>query len=368
MLDEDTKNWKVSKRRWIILVLLTLLQVLSGISFSSFGQISNFYVTYFNVSYTQVEWMTLGFDTSPIFFTLPLVWLAYRRMVRFRILAIFCSLAMASAYACFAISMVFGGLFWLSVIGQTINGLAAQILMSTPALFAACWFGDDEVGTAISVNLMGLFAGYGIGAVVPTQLLSFTYTDGDAATLTNDKDTLLLLFSACFVTAILITLIMCLVVDDLPPHPPNLAQAQKRMSTVDVNTFWPNTFKLLRKKTFLLSCVVFGIIIQSQTVEFTLMAEIIKSIPAEANADTDPIGGYVMFCYSVGSILGTLPAAMLVNRLKQYGKISIVGTWLVFCSSSCIALGVVFGSIPAAYAGNVRVGSLDDYFVYSYHC
>ena len=48
------------------------------------------------------------------------------------------------------------------------NGIASILLMSTPSIFATLWFPEDEVGTAIAINSVGMFIGVGIGTVVPT--------------------------------------------------------------------------------------------------------------------------------------------------------------------------------------------------------
>nr|CAB3246503.1 feline leukemia virus subgroup C receptor-related protein 2-like [Phallusia mammillata] len=351
------------KRRWVFLLALTLLQVLSGFSFSCFGQISNFFVSYFHVTYVQVDWMTLVFDVPPLVLTVPFAWLTYRRYVQIRILTIFCAFALTGAYASFALSLIHPNLFGLSIIGQALNGLAAQVLMATPSIFGAVWFAENEIGTAISLNLMGVFAGYGLGVVLPTNLLSLSNTSNttnNSTVLTGNRNILLEIYSCSFGICFLILVLLCIWVTDVPPKPPTVAQARKSIeqTNVDSSRFWFQTGSILTNKTFIMACIIFGIIFEATTVEFTMMSQIFKAWAQKTDSQLryDAMGGYVICFYSAGSICGTIPAAKLVDKYKNYKVIAICGTLLTFLGSVGVVLGVLFTNVVSIYVSNVVIG------------
>ena len=74
--------------RWLILALLFLMQVLNNFNFAGSGLINNFYVSYFGVSYTAVDWIVLAHFVGSIAATPIVTVLVFLKLVRFRKLGI----------------------------------------------------------------------------------------------------------------------------------------------------------------------------------------------------------------------------------------------------------------------------------------
>lgn len=367
MVSDDIQkdDIKLCKRRWVFLATLCVQQALFGISASLFGQINNFFVAYFRVSYTQVDWMTISMSLAPIVVTLPLAWLTFKRIVGFKFLAIFCAITSTIGFGCFAISMASRNLFAVSVVGQIMNGVGTQVITATPPTFAALWFQENEVGTAIAINTVGVFFGYLIGFLVPSHILTLridnTTSQIDGDWLERDKRTLIWIYLACVAVSVIIGTILSIFATDLPPKPPTYAQKIKRLdlSKPPNSEFWPQTKSVLCSKTFVLACLVFAIVFQAPTVEFIMMSQIIKqfSLAHGLSLNYDVIGVYVMCSYSLGNIFGTLVGGKLVDKFKRYDILSMVGMAFSFLATLIVVLGVFFAQDILLYVGNALMGT-----------
>jgi len=364
---ETTSSYPLYKRRWAYLLLLATLQLPGGFSFVCFGQMSKIFVVFFQITYVEVDWLTLSINLSAIMLAVPFSLAVFYKWGGLRRMCMTIGLCYSLGYICICASLAKSTLFPLAFVGQLLNGVASTLLLALPPIFAALWFPEEQVGTAIGVNVMSFYSGCVLGLTVPQSVLHFHAPNGTqnfTEYLVEDRKMLACIFGSFVIVAILSTICIFLYVADRPPTPPTEAQAAKTANAaIDATspTFWSyiQTVKsLLHNKTYLLGSVTFGILFQISTVEVTMTAQIFSQmfVGAKASYNASVIGGHIVAAFYLGSLVGSLVAAKLVDKYKRY-KFIAVGSCLL---SSVFSLGVLAGFvvnwIPLIFVGILLFG------------
>ena len=370
----DKTKTKLYRRRCFFLLIISTMGTIGGFNSVAFGQVSNIFAELFRVSYAQVDWLTLGEIVGSVVVTAPLSWMMASKLLRLRMLLVGACFITTVAYSCLAISAVSRSLFPLMVSAQLLSSIASAGMSATPIIFAALWFPENQVGTAIGVIVMSAHLGSILGLTIPTNVLAQP-TRQENKTFANETNHSWVAedqvkFGAIFATMVLILLIYDILLfifcTDRPPTPPTKAQELKLESDqfsgfLSLKAYIDLLKALFKNKNYILSSVAFGILNQANMVEITMLSQILRH-DFEANVNirqhADVLGGYIMTVLSASSLIGSAVGAKIVDRYKRYNVITILSVLFTFVSSVGLLFAFFFKSLPLWFVFSALYGFL----------
>ena len=374
--DSSTKT--LCKRRWAFLFAVAALQTNCGFILASFGQVSNIFVTFYRVSVESVDWLTLVMNLVPVILALPLSWFASLNCLRFRFLILAAAFSSTAGFACLAFSVLKRSLFPLLVVGQILNSLARTAMILSPNIFAVRWFPERQIGIAVGINVMSLYLGNAIGFSVPASLLhqpsyrgNVTWANQTTSQwVTDSQEKLGGIFSLLSFTAMMCSAFLFFYVTDHPPNSQSWEEKLKNSSNAKcehslLQLPLADLAYLIKNKTYVTACIVFGVLFQVIAVEFIMLSEILKqNFPKiKGDRDADVIGGYVMTTYSVASMLGSLIGGEIINRCTRYKVVATLSCILAFASSTGLVLAFIFRLLSMFFACTAFFGLVSQFGV-----
>jgi len=360
MFGQENFVRKLYKRRWLILIALTLSECLYAVAYACFGQVNDFYVAFFKVTYAQVDWATLTHNVSPFVVLLPVLWMIHHGKFGFRNVVIFATVCLSLSFLCSAVSLVSDKLFALVIAGQMFDGITATLLIATPPTFAVTWFPEEEIGSAIAINIVGLYLGISLGTTLPALAIKKqTNLTSDTANVNHTlhvRQFLTILNSVCLTLSLSVVLMFVFLVTDIPPTPPTTAQQVKSVQKEKKKKlgFCQALKQLLFDKTYLLACIVFGITTQLVTLEYIMMSEMMRELVEKdlLSINADRFGGYLLAVYSVGAVVGILATGKIMDFCKHYSILSNIGSVLFFISTLAFILAFWYANLPGLFVSN----------------
>ncbi|NWI78824.1 DIRC2 protein, partial [Dryoscopus gambensis] len=222
---------RVYGRRWLVLLLFSLLGFAQGLVWNTWGPIQNSARLAFGFSGWDIAllvfWGPIGF--APCFF---FMWLMDKKGLRVTVLLTSSLMVLGAGLRCVPVSdleirkkLIHGG--------QLLNGLAGPTVMNAAPFLSTTWFSPDERATATAIasllNYLGSAGAFLVGPlVVPppngtAHLLSQSNTqhikDRIEAVLYAEFGMVSLIFSAALAYF-----------PSRPPFPPSVAAASQRLS------------------------------------------------------------------------------------------------------------------------------------------
>uniref|UniRef100_UPI0035900140 heme transporter FLVCR2-like isoform X2 n=1 Tax=Myxine glutinosa TaxID=7769 RepID=UPI0035900140 len=248
-LENAACKTRVYRRRWGILALFCLHSMSSSFQWIEFSILNDVFTRFYHVQTSDIDWLSMTYMFTYLLLILPVTWILSHRGLRFMALVaniLNCLGAWVKALG------VRPDLFWVAVFGQTLCGVAQVFILSMPPLIAAVWFGPTEVSTACAIGVFGNQIGTAFGFLVPPLIVPNESNDGHLA-----WDIRLLLYGiAAFNTVNLILII--LLYQDKPPHPPSIAQATA-MDNSARESYKDCISGLIHNKDFLLLTFCYGL-------------------------------------------------------------------------------------------------------------
>nr|CAB3246493.1 feline leukemia virus subgroup C receptor-related protein 2-like [Phallusia mammillata] len=359
---ETVEELKLYKRRWVFLLGVAIFQLLGGFSTTSYGEISDFYVQFFHASHSTVDWITNARNIGAIFITFPLAWMVFNGKIGLRNMIVIVSFSATIGILLVTLSFAHRSLFALIVFGQILWGFSQMVNVSVPATFAALWFPESQVGTALSVILVGLPLGDVAGFTFPALIESpFNYTREKLSfgELESGQRTLSCMYGSCLAISAVVTIFFTIFITDEPPTPPTYAQVIKKSSQITSRTFanfLQTTRVLFTNPSYVTACFMFGISFQISLLEIMMMSEIIGDFELSSNISSDKMSGYIMCMFSLGAVLGTVTAGVVVNRSKKYKLLTILSNSFMFLCTVAMVVSAFFESMAGIFTSNAFFG------------
>ncbi|XP_018601274.2 solute carrier family 49 member 4 [Scleropages formosus] len=224
---------RVFGRRWLVLVIFSLLAFMQGMVWNTWGPIQNSAKHAYGFSDTDIAvlvlWGPIGYIPWLLF-----MWLMDKKGLRSSLLL--STLFMVAGAGMRVIPLQDLRLRrWLIHGGQLLNGLAGPTIMSAGPLLSTTWFAPDQRATATAVaSLVGYLGSAGSFLIGP--LLVPAPNDTAAAHKVSAWDVnhieerlQLVLYAEFFVIAVLFGAVL-FYFPSRPPVPPSVAAASQRLS------------------------------------------------------------------------------------------------------------------------------------------
>ncbi|XP_075685156.1 solute carrier family 49 member 4 isoform X2 [Rhinoderma darwinii] len=357
-----SRSPRVFGRRWLVLLLFSLLGFMQGLVWNSWGPIQNSARSAYGFSSLDIAllvlWGPIGF--LPCFF---FMWLMDTRGLRVTVLLTLLLMVLGAGLRCFPVSdlelrkrFIHGG--------QLLNGFAGPTAMNAGPFLSTTWFSPDERATATAIaSMLNYFGGacaFLIGPLIvpaPNDTSSSLLGEGHTATI---KDRIEAVMYAEFGIITVLFAAVLAYFPARPPVPPSVAAAGRRLS------YRSSIGKLLGNARFLMIGLAYAIPLGfyagwSGVLDLILTPINVNQVDAGWIGFWSIVGG----CFvgiAVGRFADSVRGVLKPILVLLFSASTLAATWftLTFLSSvthlplttatlytSCILIGVFLnGTVP----------------------
>uniref|UniRef100_H2Y7V9 Major facilitator superfamily (MFS) profile domain-containing protein n=1 Tax=Ciona savignyi TaxID=51511 RepID=H2Y7V9_CIOSA len=351
---------KVYRKRWFILTIATIYEILVCIDLASFGQINNVLAELWQVKPWQVDWLNLTTTTVYIVLTIPFCTLFQGSSLRKLIIAFNAVLTVGLMLVMTGLALPSGG-FPVAIIGQIATGISVLINFSTIPHVSAVWFPSNEVATAVAVQWVGRGVGSALGAEILPLLVNAKRPSKE------NRQHLVIFYGATTAISLIVSVLSWWKVDDRPPTPPSFAQQKVQEENDQPGGRWDvlREFKeIVTHKTSVVALMASSTTYALMPFYTILLSSILRKGFPHRNGTDALAGRAVMFSWAIGTV-ASLASGPLISRTKAYKPIVLASMFgIAFC---CVMFMIAFivKSVVLIYVTVVALGIVDGVIVTS---
>ncbi|XP_077395103.1 choline/ethanolamine transporter flvcr2a isoform X3 [Festucalex cinctus] len=341
---------KLYKRRWFILFLFCLFSMSSSMMWLQYGIISNIFQHFYGTDDLAINWLSMIYFFTYVFFIGPILWLLDNRGLRELIVV-------GSAFNCIGAwiktSTARPDSYAVTFLGQFVCSVANVFILGIPSRLSSLWFGQQEVSTACSIGVLGNQMGIAIGFLIPPILVPNV---DDVEELAHH---IKIMFYISAGVATIIFILVVIVFQEKPELPPTQAQAQARCIPPESYSYLASIQRLVRNKPFMLLVVSYGLNVGCFYAVSTLLNRmIIEHYPGE-----EMNAGRIGLTIVIAGMVGSLICGIWLDKTKTYKQttlavyvLSLIGMLLYASTLNLGNLWVVF--VTAGVLGFFMTGYL----------
>ncbi|KAJ8008659.1 hypothetical protein DPEC_G00080720 [Dallia pectoralis] len=309
-LNRKDPTIKLSKRRWLIVLLFSCYSLCNSFQWIQYGIINNIFMRFYSVDSFTIDWMSMIYMLTYIPFIFPVTWVLDKKGLR--VIALVAT-ALNCAGTWIKVASVRPDLFPVTMLGQFCCSLAQVFILGMPSKIASVWFGSEEVSTACSIGVFGNQLGIAIGFLVPPILVPNVE---DIDELANHISVMFYITAG---VATLLFILVILVFQERPVFPPTQAQATARLVPIEQYSYTASILRLLRNKPFILLILTYGLNVGCFYAVGTLLNRmIIDHYPGEElNA------GRIGLTIVISGMVGSLICGIWLDQTKTYKQTTL---------------------------------------------
>ncbi|XP_060511582.1 solute carrier family 49 member A3 isoform X2 [Panthera onca] len=311
-------DYRVYARRWVFLLVLSLLSFSNATLWLSFAPVADMIAHHFLLSTEQINWLSRVYFVASIPSGVVAIWVL--DSVGLRWATIVCAWLNFAGSVFRTLPFMVGGIqdpFAFLMGGQSLCALAQTLVVFSPAKLAALWFPEHQRATANMIGTMSNPLG-----ILVANLLS-------PALVKKEEDIPLMLGIYIIPAGITCLLATACLLESVPPTPPS---ARAVHSTSE--KFLDGLKLLLCNRAYVVLAVCFGggIGIFSS---FSALLEQVLCVRGYSNEFIGLCGAL----FIVFGVLGALVLSLYVDRTKLFTEAVKIG----FCLTSvvCVAFALV---------------------------
>ncbi|RWS03696.1 hypothetical protein B4U79_18408 [Dinothrombium tinctorium] len=209
-------EYKTYKRRFLILLILLLLQSFTGSEMLIFSSLTNVVSNYYNVSDLAVNWLSLSGLVLSVVAFYPLTSACEKYGLRDSITTLAFLGAFGASLKLMAIQRQ--NFFWLLLIGQLFQSCSLQISLFTTPTVASIWFKSEHTAAIMSSSQVVLSLGLALTFLLPDLIFK------KAQAIEEIRNGFNLVLIPATVISVILFLLAIFVIRDKPPTPPSAAQ------------------------------------------------------------------------------------------------------------------------------------------------
>ncbi|EGD74792.1 hypothetical protein PTSG_07025 [Salpingoeca rosetta] len=293
--ESGSSKFKLYKSRWLMLTLVSLLQISNAMIWIGFAPIISIAREYFNTNTTMIDFQSIIFMIVSIPFGFAGTWCLNTLGLRK-------SLVLASW-----LNGIGGIVRWVGVflpsphaklalvtVGQGIAACSQPIFLDSPTLLAATWFGEHERAEANMIASVANPVGIAVGSLLSGLLVSEA----------GDIKWMLLINAAL---SLVISLLVTVLFKDRPPTPPSHSAEEAHLSFVD------GLKQLIRIPAYWALLVGFGIGIGLVSSLSSLFGQF-----TEAYGYSSDDAGYMSMAMVVAGLVGAGLSGYLLDKTGAF--------------------------------------------------
>ncbi|XP_032881210.1 feline leukemia virus subgroup C receptor-related protein 1 isoform X1 [Amblyraja radiata] len=338
MLTGDVKplQSRVYCTRFMILIVFSLYSMVNAFQWIQYSIISNIFSTFYQVSYEQIDWLSVVYMLVYVPLIFPAAWLLDKKGLR--IVALLGS-GLNCIGAWLKIASVRRDLFGVTMFAQTVCSIAQIFILGLPSRVASVWFGPREVSTACASAVLGNQLGVAFGFLLPPILVPNTPDDLDLM-----ANNISILFYGTATIATLLFILVVAVFKDKPPLPPSQSQAVL-LDNPDEYSYKQSIINLFKNVPFVLLLLSYGILTGSYYSVGTLLNQMIIAHYQGQELNAGRIGLTLVVSGMVGSIL----SGFWVDRTKAYKQTTLAVYIISFIGMLVFTFTLNLGHIEVVF-------------------
>ncbi|XP_064142161.1 solute carrier family 49 member A3 isoform X4 [Loxodonta africana] len=318
-------GYRVYARRWVFLLVLSLLSCSNATLWLSFAPIADTVAKHFSLSLEQINWLSLVYFVVSIPFGMAAIWVLDSVGLRSAtVLGAWLNFlgSVLRALPCMDLSIQTPFSFLLA--GQSLCALAQTLVVFSPAKLAALWFPEHQRATANMIATMSNPLGVLLANVLSPALVK------------EEGDIPWMLGAYVIPAGIACLLATACLWENVPPTPPSAAAASSTSEK-----FLDGLKLLVRNKAYLILALCFGAGIGIFS-SFSALLEQILCVKGYSN-DFAGLCGALFITFG---FLGALCLGRYVDRTKHFTEVTKIGFCLT--SMACVAFAVMRASLSPA--------------------
>jgi len=374
---EDVQT-KVYFKRWYILAVFSILGILQGAIWNSFGPIASSLLSVFCPNWTQATMAMLGNWGNIMYIipVIPMLWFFEAKGLRASMILTAGMMLVGTGLRCIPGIGIYA-FTWTAHLCAILNGIAGIVIFSAPAAVSSAWFPPGERTTATGIalvfnNLGNALSFLAAPAIVPDPPITDNNSSSTVAaaggngssgcpTIEQEWTDLisfrlgLLMYLEAALVGICFLFIVCHF-PSRPKIPPSLTSSMQRLSFISgVKSICMNKQALLMTLSFSL----FNGLIASW---YSVMNITFRNLPLGDSTDVDGVIGYIGLIAIVGNSVTTILVSAIVDRLRGKMKRALVVImtlgvlcWIWMC---LLCLRIIPFSLAQLYASTVLASAL----------
>jgi len=371
---QTTLETRVYAKRWYILAVFSVLGIMQGMIWNSFGPISASLLSVFCPHWTESTIALLG-NWGNIMYIIPVVpilWFFEAKGLRASMVLTAGMMFLGTGLRCLP-NVPVHIFTYMAHVCAVLNGMAGIVIFSAPAAVSSAWFPPNErttaTGIAIVFNNLGNAVSFlAAPAIVPDPPTNGTngihvfnnHSDDCPAIEKTWRDHInfrlgLLMDLEAALVGLCFILIVCHF-PSRPKTPPSLTSSMERLNFLSgVKAICLNKKAVLMTLSFSL----FNGLIASW---YSVMNITFRPLPLGDPTEVDGVIGYIGLIAIVANSVTTILVSAIVDRLR--GRMKLVLTILMSCAISCwiwmclLCLRVIPFSLPQLYVSTVLASAL----------
>uniref|UniRef100_A0A914CFE4 Major facilitator superfamily (MFS) profile domain-containing protein n=1 Tax=Acrobeloides nanus TaxID=290746 RepID=A0A914CFE4_9BILA len=303
---------KVYPRRWIVLLIVALLNNSNTMSWIAFAPIANYVNPFYNQAMaTNMFSMVYMFGTIPV--GLVAMWSARKFGLRSAILIAAWTNGIGGLIRLLSSFLPVASRFPVGITGQAIAAVAYPFIMILPTKVAGSWFPDNQRTLATTIGIMSNPLGVILANVISPQIVSHP-DDVLYVNLFTAVPSILCCIAATF-----------LITRSNPKLPPTISASQQRMD------FFAGVKACFTNSEYLWLLLVMG----GSIGMFNCLYTVIQQLLCPSGYD-NTFSGLCAALMIIGGIFGATVSAIVVDRTKWYEKT------IKFCMDMAVLFGILF--------------------------
>ncbi|XP_054710176.1 feline leukemia virus subgroup C receptor-related protein 2-like isoform X1 [Uloborus diversus] len=305
---ENEIQIKVYKRRFWMLFLFSSTSLASGLFYPLYAGISDVTMCYYDVSQDAANWTGLVCMVTYIILVFPVSWLIDRIGIQKTVL-------ISSAFNLLASATQFLTLnpqnFIYVMVSQFFASMSNVFILAIPPCLAAEWFPSNEVSRACAYGVFGNQMGLALGFICAPLMISSDCSNLKLITKGRTNVAILLTVVNTILTALII-----FTFQGKPPHPPSVAQAEKKDDKLD---YLKLSLSMLKNVNFVLIFIMYGLMVGTYFVTATLLnAFLIPFFPG-----TEVLIGWMGWLLIVAGLIGSIVAGYVLDYTHKFKNTSL---------------------------------------------
>ncbi|XP_053239180.1 feline leukemia virus subgroup C receptor-related protein 1 [Podarcis raffonei] len=328
---------RLSKRRLVVLVIFSLYSLVNAFQWIQYSILTNVFTRYYNVSNSQIDWLSMTYMVTYIPLIFPATWLLDTRGLRITAL-------LGSGLNCLGAwikcTSVQPNLYAVTLVAQIVCSIAQVFILGLPSRIASVWFGPKEVSTACAVAVLGNQLGTAIGFLLPPVLVPNTPDDMDLM-----GHNIRIMFYGTAAISTFLFILAAVVFKEKPKYPPSQSRAVLLDVSPDNYSYKQSMINLFRNVPFVLLLISYGIMTGAFYSVSTLLNQMIITHYEGEEVNAGRIGLTLVVAGMVGSVI----CGLWLDYTKTYKQttlvvyiLSFVGMVVFTFTLDCGHLVVVF--------------------------
>ncbi|XP_009895832.2 feline leukemia virus subgroup C receptor-related protein 1 [Dryobates pubescens] len=303
---------RLSRRRLAVLAVFSCYSLVNAFQWIQYSILSNVFASFYDVSFTQIDWLSIVYMVAYVPLILPATWLLDARGLRLTALL---GAGLNGLGAWLKCASLAPDRYGLTLAAQTVCAVAQVFILGLPSRIASVWFGPTEVSTACAVAVLGNQLGTAIGFLLPPVLVP--NTPDDVALMAHNIS---IMFYGTAIVSTLLFFLTGVVFEEKPKYPPSHSQAVLQTMPPENYSYKQSIINLFRNIPFVLLLISYGIMTGAFYSVSTLLNQMIVTHYEGEEVNAGRIGLTLVVAGMVGSII----CGLWLDYTKTYKQTTLI--------------------------------------------